>query len=63
MPTSSILASFNTTDKKTAEAFVDALERSASEPKHKISAPAPVHLVKKEQILEFFGKGGNTANE
>ena len=63
MATSSIFASFNIKDKKTAEAFVDALEASAKDPKRERTTPASVRLTDKKAIAEMFLKGNKNTNE
>lgn len=63
MATSSIFANFNIKDSKTAEAFVEAMEKSATEPKIIPAEPAPVYLTDKKKILEFFSKRQDYKNE
>ena len=61
MATSSIFTSFNIHDSKTAEAFVDALDRSANEPKRTISSPN--HITDKDAIAKMFSQRKNAKNE
>lgn len=63
MATSSIFASFNIKDSKTAEAFVAALDASANDPKRTPEAPTPHVMTDKKQILEFFSKGLKKTDE
>lgn len=63
MATSSIFASFNINDSKTAEAFVEALDQSSKEPKRKPLTPAPLHITDKDKILAFFAKDRKKPNE
>ncbi|MBO6229125.1 MAG: hypothetical protein J6O50_01030 [Ruminiclostridium sp.] len=63
MATSSIFASFNINDSKTAEAFVDALDQSSKEPRRKPLSPAPLHITDKDKILAFFAKDRKKPNE
>ena len=52
MATSSIFASFNIKDSKTAEAFAEALDQSAKDPKRVPASPAPIHLTDRQGILK-----------
>ncbi len=56
MATSSIFANFNITDKKTAEAFVAALDASAHDPKRKPVAPVDPPLTDHAAIRAFLAK-------
>jgi len=56
MATSSIFASFNINDRKTAKAFAEALDESAKEPKRVPTSPAPSHLTDKQKILELLAQ-------
>lgn len=63
MATSSIFASFNINDPKTAEAFVEALEQSAKDPKRVPTSPEPKFLTDRNEIMEFFAQRKKTENE
>ncbi len=56
MDTSSIFADFSIKDKKTAEAFVKALEQSAKDVGRETAPPDSVHITDKDEILKFFAK-------
>lgn len=56
MATSSIFANFNITDKKTAEAYVAALDASTHDPKRKPVAPVKPPLTDHAAIKEFLAK-------
>lgn len=56
MATSSIFASFDIKDKKTAEAFVEALDKSAKESAWKPSKPVDPPLTDPKAIRVLFGK-------
>lgn len=56
MATSSIFANFNITDKKTAEAFVAALDASAHDPKREPAAPVKSPLTDHAAIRAFLAK-------
>lgn len=56
MATSSIFTSFDMKDKKTAEAFVEALDKSAHEPAWKPSKPVKPLLTDPEAIRVLFAK-------
>ena len=62
MATSSIFASFNINDSKTAEAFVKALDESSKDPK-RVPTSGSTYLTDKDKILEFFGKQEKKENE
>ena len=55
MATSSIFASFNINDRKTAEAFAEALDQSAKEPK-RVPTPATSHITDRDKILELLAQ-------
>ncbi len=55
MATSSIFANFSIKDSKTAEAFVDALERSSKE-RSRPELSAPEYITDKDKITEFFSQ-------
>lgn len=54
MATSSIFASFNIKDRKTAEAFAEALDQSANESKRVPTSPAPSIITDRDKILELL---------
>lgn len=56
MATSSIFADFHITDQKSAEAFVDALDASAHDPKRMPVAPVKPPLTDHNEIRAFFAK-------
>lgn len=56
MATSSIFASFNIKDRKTAEAFAEALDQSANEPMRVPTSPAPSHITDRDKILEILAQ-------
>jgi hypothetical protein len=56
MATSSIFASFNIKDRKTAKAFAEALDQSAKEPKRVSSSSAPLHITDMKQILRLIAQ-------
>ncbi len=56
MATSSIFTNFNITDKKTAEAFVTALDASAHDPKRKPVASVKPPLTDHAAIKAFLAK-------
>ncbi len=56
MATSSIFANFNITDKKTAEAFVAALDASAHDPRRKPVGPVKPPLTDHAAIKAFLAK-------
>ena len=56
MATSSIFASFDIKDKKTAEAFVEALDQSANGPEWKPVKPVEPILTDHDAIRELFTK-------
>jgi len=60
MATSSIFASFNIKDRKTAKAFAEALDQSAKEPKRVPTSPAPLHLTDRQRILKVVAKRKKT---
>jgi hypothetical protein len=59
MATSSIFASFNIKDRKTAKSFVKALDRSAKESKRLHSSSAPLHITDRKQILRLIAQRKN----
>lgn len=60
MATSSIFASFDIKDKKTAEAFVEALDKSANGPDWKPSKPVEPPITDKNKIKALFAKRKKT---
>ena len=56
MATSSIFANFNIKDRKTAEAFAEALDQSAKEPIRVPTSPAPSHITDRDKILELLAQ-------
>lgn len=56
MATSSIFANVKITDPKKVEAFVEALEASANEPKHEPSAPIIPSLTDLDAIRKLMAK-------
>ena len=56
MATSSIFASFNIKDRKTAEAFAEALDQSAKEPMRVPTSPAPSHIKDRDKILALLAQ-------
>ena len=54
MAISSIFASFNIYDRKTANTFAEALDESAKEPKRVPTSPAPLHITDRNKILELL---------
>ncbi len=56
MPTSSLFTSFHITDPKAVEAFANALEESAKEPRRKPSAPVNPRLTDKEEVRRLYEK-------
>lgn len=63
MATSSIFANIKITDPKKAEAFVNALEASASEPERKLSAPIIPTVTDLAAIRKLMAKRLNKNNE
>lgn len=63
MATSSIFASFNINDSKTAEAFVEALDQSSKDPKWVPTFPEPTFITDKNKIRELFAKREKKENE
>lgn len=63
MATSSIFANFNINDSRTAEAFVEALETSANDPKRTPTAPVEPLTTDTNEIREFFKKRNKKASE
>lgn len=56
MATSSIFASFNIKDRKTAKAFAKALDQSAKESKRVPSSPAPLHITDRAEISKIVAQ-------
>ena len=63
MATSSIFASFNINDSKTAEAFVKALDESSKDPKWVPKFPEPTYITDKEKLREIFEKWEKKEND
>ncbi len=63
MATSSIFANFSINDKKTAEAFVKAIEQSEKEQNTVSISSIPVCLTDKNKIADFFKKRMNKKDE
>lgn len=63
MATSSIFANFNINDSRTAEAFVEALETSANEPKRTPTAPVEPLTTDTNEIRAFFTKRNKKTSE
>lgn len=63
MATSSIFASFNINDKKTAEAFAAALEASSKDPRRVRTSPASIRLTDKKKVAEMFSRRKTAGNE
>lgn len=62
MATSSIFASFNINDSKTAEAFVEALDESSKDPRRE-STSNTTFITDKDKIREIFAKWEKKKNE
>lgn len=56
MATSSIFANVKITDPKKAEAFINALDASANEPKKKAAAPAHTFVTDANEIRRMMAK-------
>lgn len=62
MATSSIFAQVKITDPKKAEAFVNALDASAKDPKRKPSAPVIPTVTDLDEIRKIMSKRKKTTN-
>lgn len=56
MATSSIFTNFTITDKKTAAAFVEALDAASKEPEWKPRAPIKAHVTDPDEIRALLEK-------
>lgn len=62
MATSSIFASFNINDSKTANAFVEALDESSKDPR-RVPTSGSTIITDKDKIREIFAKWEKKENE